>query len=418
MKLNSFNKFSFLVFAIFGSCILGNPSSHAGGWNGGGDGRAWEADAAWYLTVEGVPAPIRYCIEISSRFQLSRAKSSAIVKRSFKRWFDYINERQVNADLIRERKNILTTSAIEKSSCDGTEDLRMAFGTTSNSIEQEKKRYFDPLAFALSGRATRDHTDPRGNWYGNGFIWFASNRTGANTSNEYFELETEVLVMHELGHIFGNGYVAGTVMDQNIVRFLNDFRNGHYYKFKDPKRDLQTLSRLREIDGSRDLLMCLHPNCKKQTYFDVIISESKINEMAELFDVRASDFPSTTKADLTIEGDTRMADAIQSGIILTLKSGNKSLKVDLGRPSSVVHVPIQTNVFRVMGFRGSMVRNNDDSRYQVAEVMIFERQLSGHPVTLRILRNVTGRLHVLFQDNRYDADNVLISLDEPAYRVF
>jgi hypothetical protein len=419
MKLNDFFKSAILTNIIFGLSLLFALGVNAGGgWNGGGDGRPWEADSAWYLTVKEASTPISYCFDRAKNFRLSPTIISGIVERSFKRWFNYINERQVNSALSRERKNILTTSASELSHCNGSEDLRLAFGTSSDFIEHEKKRYFDPLAFALSGRPTRKHIDQRGNWYGNGFIWVALNRHGLNMSEEYFALETEVLIMHELGHIFGNGYVAGTVMDQNIGRFLNNLRIGRFFRWNDAKRDLQILKRLMEIDGSRDLVLCLAPDCKTQSYSDANILESRKNELAALLNVKVSELPITSKVNLIIEGDTRMSDTITEGINLTLHSGDTTIKVDLGRPTSVVHVPIQTNVFRVMGHIGSLVRNNDNSHFQVAEILIFEKKLSGHPVTLRIERNVVDPVRVLYPDARYEANNELIFSVELPYRSF
>ncbi len=384
-----------------------SSTTFAGGWNGGGDDRPWEADAAWYLTRKGVPATIRYCLEVAPQFPLSEANVSELVANSFRRWFSYISERGINDSILR-RGNLLVTEARKIAGCDGSQDLKMSFGTTSASIEHEKARYHDPIGFAVSGKPTRPHTNPLGNWYGNGFIWISSDRVGIKKLDEYYSLETEIIIMHELGHIFGNGYVSGTIMDQNIGRFLTVLRNNGYYRYSSDEKDLKVLKRLREIDGSRDLAMCLS-SCRSQTFRDVVIYDRR-EKLAKIFGVKVSDIPEADT--LTIDGDP------SENVTITLKSATKMLKLDLGKPQNVIHVPLQTNVFRIMGYNGSAVRNNDDSSYQVARILFFQKELDGRRISLEISQNVVQHFRMSFSLGDVDAGFVLIASDEPDYRSF
>lgn len=92
--------------------------------------------------------------------------------------------------------------------------------------------------------------------WGKGTIWlhdgapFVYQLGMGKTQNLFWEKEgaIEILIMHEIGHVLGNGHVSGTIMDENIIHRVfqsqtNDLTNG-----------VDSAALLTQIDDSSQML--------------------------------------------------------------------------------------------------------------------------------------------------------------------
>jgi hypothetical protein len=137
-------------------------------------------------------------------------------------------------------------------SCDGTEELKFYFGVEDDVVRKFKSEFNRPFGFAAL-------TTPVGDRDPHGIVWIAPPRSICPDDSRptfclpYWSNETadalEALILHEIGHVFGNSHVDGTAMTSQIGRFLqNDTQL---------KRDRSFVSRYSRIDAEIDLIICL-----------------------------------------------------------------------------------------------------------------------------------------------------------------
>ena len=117
----------------------------------------------------------------------------------------------------------------------------------NKEIEAQRRAYSDSLAFSVANASLESTLKELSVWYKDGFIWITARRE-TSKSGVYLdwsnETELEVILTHEIGHVFGNGYIAGTVMDQDIARYLLRKRA----EVGDRATWQETLDRLTKID--------------------------------------------------------------------------------------------------------------------------------------------------------------------------
>jgi hypothetical protein len=223
---------------------------------GGGDQISVTEETAWFL---GEQRTVASCLVVAADFPVDAAQITAIVTRSFARWSDYVRERELfwEVDGYPVAKRIAVADA-----CIGNEDLTLYFGGIPAEVRAPLAKYHDPAAFAH-----RSSYDAAAGW-GRGFIWFTSPRRydlqfeDVSTPFDWRDSgELEAVIMHELGHVFGNRHVDGTVMREDLVNLLLSRR---YLRLTntpaspDTGADFDVLSGgslapLAEIDGRRQL---------------------------------------------------------------------------------------------------------------------------------------------------------------------
>jgi hypothetical protein len=93
------------------------------------------------------------------------------------------------------------------------------FGTEDSQIQQEKTKYERPSAISF-----RQSFDSKSGW-GKGWIWFSmpsvvdpSQRFPNWTDDTVFDS----ILLHEIGHVFGNPHVSGTIMDHALSQKLEN----------------------------------------------------------------------------------------------------------------------------------------------------------------------------------------------------
>ncbi len=208
----------FLV--IFCFLILNQEYLVAGSFIGNGaDKLPYNHNAAWFLGYRDV----RYCVVIDPNFSVGKNlfeyESDIVIldmlEEVFKQWKDYaVRKGYYNISNIAYYMNPappIAFGSIALDDCDGTEDLTFYFGTINKQISKDMAIYLQPVAFPK-----RTQWNEQLSW-GKGYIWIAPNNYW---SENYPNWERPNLLygilLHDLGHVYGNGHVDGTIMTEKI----------------------------------------------------------------------------------------------------------------------------------------------------------------------------------------------------------
>jgi hypothetical protein len=115
------------------------------------------------------------------------------------------------------------------SGCTGNEDLRVYLGETPPEVQKLMVQFVDPYAFVAVTSTESDR-----NW-NQGFLWVAPPGAVYPSRNiPTWNLASpgstaygafKYLMLHEVGHIFGNSHIDDTVMETNIAYTLESWTN-------------------------------------------------------------------------------------------------------------------------------------------------------------------------------------------------
>jgi len=94
--------------------------------------------------------------------------------------------------------------------CDGTEDLTLYFGVENPDITARESRYNFPYGFAEVVEPILLPAHQKA--WSKGLIWIASLPNWTNYENA----PLEIILLHEIGHLFGNSHIDNTIMADNI----------------------------------------------------------------------------------------------------------------------------------------------------------------------------------------------------------
>ena len=221
----------------------GNNMESGNEGGNGGDTLNGVTDSAWFLSQDP-HAKIRICIEQAADFGMKSDKAKEAIELAFKKWRWYMEEHDVH--LVSAGHKFILPTLPEFVGCEQGYDLKIYLGASSAEVEQERKHYNFPAGFA-----SRTSYDTAKGW-GHGFIWIASIsalRGHHGSGNDYYLLDA--IFSHELGHVFGCGHIAGTIMRRDIFTFLQDYLNFQYSDSAENKWE-KTLE-LGSIDQERTL---------------------------------------------------------------------------------------------------------------------------------------------------------------------
>lgn len=181
--------------------------AHGGMTSSGGDNKnlAWES--AWFLGE----APVSYCIEVAPTEKLTADQAKRDFESVVTTWKKYFIERTSGRD-----KQYFLNFNFQFESCRPTTLLKLYVGGDNAEITKAKALYQNPYSIAY-----RSEYDMK-SAMGKGFIWFAPK--GSVFPNGFPDWSLPYtfhgMLLHEMGHVFGCGHVADTIMDEDLISKL------------------------------------------------------------------------------------------------------------------------------------------------------------------------------------------------------
>jgi hypothetical protein len=203
-----------MTWAFFVVCALvafgTQVYAEGGNSSGGGDRPPPETGSAWFLGTRSV----RYCLDVSADFGLTRAEAQIAVSGAISVWQEYLSSAHVLDGIPPEMHIDLNFVAIGR--CDGSQDLEFLLGVSNERVETARTAYFNPGFFVQ-----RESYDLQKGW-GKGFVWVAPEKQVQ--FREFGKHWTPDLLRtaltHELGHVLGCAHIEGTIMRENIADYF------------------------------------------------------------------------------------------------------------------------------------------------------------------------------------------------------
>ncbi len=183
--------------------------------NGSEDEQAYDF-ATWFADSA---REVNYCVVVSDDFGRDGKALTALVSESIELWVSYISERKEQfGDASLPSLNFKNLSE-----CDGSEDVKFAFGIHDGQISQDAAQFKRPWAYSAPGPY-----DLKARWR-KGYVWFAkqgefgTSKLGhqhpvPDWSTDY---KLESVITHEIGHLLGVSHIPGTVMAGNLAQELS-----------------------------------------------------------------------------------------------------------------------------------------------------------------------------------------------------
>jgi hypothetical protein len=190
-----------------GALLLNSAVTYGGHDRGNGlDFGSLTDNVAWFLGDH----PVDYCFEFDSNSVVSEEYVRAEFASALEKWRIYS---QVRNQFIDVKFNFNLRESVQ--GCDGTEHLKIAMGEIPQEIAQQvpPSRRQGVIAFALPTLKQSDRHMLR-----SGVLWV--NPEHKNVWQWPHRLHG--IFLHELGHIYGNPHVAGTVMSEFFLVQLFD----------------------------------------------------------------------------------------------------------------------------------------------------------------------------------------------------
>lgn len=374
---------------IFQSAFAGGS-----GWNGGAEGPLPPSaqQVAWFVTDTTENREVTYCT--------NSTKLRGPVKRAFDRWSRYIQEKHLN---IRPSSKLTFASRIRSlnalATCEGNEDLRVEVGTLSHDIDQEKKKYIQPVGFSKRGIRDQNSEAP---WFNQSLIWINDSILNLGFSENVSLRLLEIILTHELGHAFGNDHVQGTIMDVQIGEIImRDLPKNKKFRALTEKDQLTALEGLLEIDQQKTLVLSRFTNTFPVTFFPGKLSTTEI-ESAKRFNnhqqliLKESILPRLFGISLGLGEYTPALNGIVSlkqaptgtYSLHTFLSGKKPHLLELGKPLKPLAISEESSQQRAFRIEGQ-----PHSFASEAKVLVFRMQVTASlELPVYIYLNAPGSL--------------------------
>ena len=225
------------LVTFFLAAALALNVAYAGNEGGNGtDGHTMLDATAWFL---GAKKEIKACYIIADGFGVPASTIEIEIKAAYKVWSDYMVAKRVAWE---QGGELFATVVILSGGCVGDEDLKFYFGAEDEGVTREKNRHIRPFGFA-----ERVSYDVKKGW-SKGYVWIAMPGSVASWNgapNWTLPNALRGILIHEIGHTFGNSHVSGTVMDGDFGNYLGAQSANGYYDFE-----------LSHVDHDRELVPC------------------------------------------------------------------------------------------------------------------------------------------------------------------
>ncbi|MGZ3695701.1 MAG: hypothetical protein ACXWQO_16455 [Bdellovibrionota bacterium] len=355
-------------YANEGSKFTDSAVTSEGGFAGNGlDELPFGAQAAWFTGSKA----IRYCLVVSDRFGVQAGEAEQIIAKAFKTWESYAKKKELKSLVSGLSYNFNAESILV---CDGTEDLKFFLGLENDQIKKARRSYADPAAFAYKLETNEDRS------WSKGIVWIAPIKSSLPVSAA---TAFNGILLHELGHIFGNGHVAGTIMDpQQIYDVLSN-------KVTDSYGGKATL-RMTEIDQKRELLTASGQDLNFESELEPANLDPRSGD-----NFTAAFYSLTGKAVRPPLVGRLMGTVFNATLVLKDQSGEYSFPIETANPSSP-GIPMGGPVFELYDFKG----NSLTSQWNYGAGFIGKLTgLGGKTYPLMLTRNLDYTVQVLVDFN-------------------
>ncbi|RZA03388.1 MAG: hypothetical protein EOP11_16110 [Proteobacteria bacterium] len=193
--------------------------------------------ALWFAYAK---RPIKACLEVADDFGVDAATAETKITQAFVIWDRYFDAKRVRQEMKPQGLGFSMNLQLARG-CRGDEDLSFYLGVNTPQVEKASDEFTNPLGFAR-----RTAYDEKALW-GKGLIWVAPPAAFAKDKLDWSQDDRLLgILLHEIGHAYGCGHVAGTIMRENLSDDLLDARIGKFRTFG-------------QVDSGRQLILC--PQC-------------------------------------------------------------------------------------------------------------------------------------------------------------
>ena len=218
-----------LSTAFIGVTMVPAAFASKGGETSGGADRIIYSETMFRTKNPEIDA-VKICFEKDATFKISDADISASLKWAYDSWANYIRLKDVNYAIWTGSEGMSLKVGSVHPGCSDADDLHVFLGVTPAKILPSLALLDDPIAAAdaFTGYETA-------RWK-KGFIWFAKEGSIDAKKNlpvwptpmsfradsvgpltvKYSNAEFREVLLHEMGHVFGNNHVDGTIMSRGV----------------------------------------------------------------------------------------------------------------------------------------------------------------------------------------------------------
>ncbi len=195
---------------------------------------------------------ISLCYEVAPTFGITSQEVENSLRWAFETWDQYIESHDLHYALwMGWDPGIIGKLGNVRQRCLGDEDLRVFIGIEHPDVITYRQKFVNPYAFsAATGYGTSG-----GKWK-KGLLWVAGDgevepaRGIPSWTTPNAKYAFKMLLLHEVGHIFGNGHIGRTIMDQNTGFRIGEMTN--------PANPFPDFKRNPTIDAGVDLITNLN----------------------------------------------------------------------------------------------------------------------------------------------------------------
>ncbi len=234
MKKNFFCKYLFTLSGILATAACGNTEQNAakphhelaatasmdmagGGWTGGGGLIAKDSNNPWWVKNT---RDVNVCVEIDEEnFGISAARAMEIAQGSIAWWTS-------NLAGEKDLTGIGTQTFHVTSECNAQTDLRIQFGVLSSQQQAQWKQSVAEPPQQYAGIAIRTEYD-KIQMRGKGFIYLSPQKGSLQLDLAAYQTPNPwsfgngrlaaIILMHELGHVFGYQHGSALLMSPNFI---------------------------------------------------------------------------------------------------------------------------------------------------------------------------------------------------------